>query len=364
MTKAQDQRSHSMKEQAYNMLKTNTKTQEFNDKAISLTPRKQDSKTCFRGDEVEELLEEEMLEVSLVDGAFEGALGVLGRKFNFSKYIFDSLVMNVDSSTKFYKYPRFLQLIIKAQVGDLSSHSTKYSSPALTQKVFANMRRVGKGFSGVDTPLFEGMIVAQQDDDIADEGAANVIVDDVPAAANEPTIPSPTPTNQPPPPSQDLPSTSQDKIAQSLEITKLKQWVKKLERKNKLKVSKLRRLKRVGTSQRVDTYDDTVIDDVSKQWRIIASMDADEDVTLKDVADIAKEVAVDTEIEENADAQGRKAKSQAQIYQIDLEHADKVLSMHDDEVKPVELQEDDVIDQEQIKEKEDNAVMIWTTLKE
>nr|GEV39129.1 putative ribonuclease H-like domain-containing protein [Tanacetum cinerariifolium] len=222
-----------------------------------------------------------------------------------------------------------------AQVGDLSSHSTKYSSPALTQKVFPNMRKVGKRFSRVDTPLFEGMIMAQQDDDIADKGAANVVVDDVPAAVDEPSIPSPPPTTQPPPPLQDLPSTLQDKIAQYLEITKLKQRVKKLERKNKLKVSKLRRLKMVGTAQRVDTSDDIVIDDVSKQGRIIASMDADEDVTLKDVADIAKEVALDAEIEESADVQGRQVESQAQIYQIDLEHAD----MHNDELEPAELQE-------------------------
>nr|GEV28752.1 copia protein [Tanacetum cinerariifolium] len=174
-----------------------------------------------------------------------------GRKFNFSKYIFDSLVRNVDSSTKFYMYPRFLQLMIRTQVGDISSHTTKYSSPALTQKVFANMRRVGKGFFRVDTPLFEGMIVAQQAAegavgvDVADEGAAGVDVDVVHAAANEPSIPSPTPTTQSPPPLQDKPSTSQDKIAQTLEIIKLKQRVKKLERRNKLKVSKLRRLKKV-----------------------------------------------------------------------------------------------------------------------
>nr|GFB66666.1 hypothetical protein [Tanacetum cinerariifolium] len=71
------------------------------------------------------------------------------------------------------------------------------------------MRRVGRGFSGVDTPLFEGMIVAHQDDDVADEGVASVAVDDVPAAIDEPSIPSPTPTTQPPSPSQDLPSTSQ-----------------------------------------------------------------------------------------------------------------------------------------------------------
>nr|GEV78282.1 hypothetical protein [Tanacetum cinerariifolium] len=231
------------------------------------------------------------------------------------------------------------------------------------------------------------MIVPQHDDDVA----ASVAVDDVPAAADEPTIPSPTPTTQPPPPSQDLPSTlqvqptlppspiaqppssqqqpqpsqdvkilmdlfhtlletcttltrrvkhlEQDKIAQSLKIIKLKQRMKKLERRNKLKVSKLRRLKRVGTAQRVDTFEDTVMDDVSKQGRIIASIDVDEDVTLKDVVDIAKEVAVDAEIEENADVQGRQAESQAQIYQIDLEHADKVLSMQDDEIEPTELQE-------------------------
>nr|GEV93453.1 hypothetical protein [Tanacetum cinerariifolium] len=216
----------------------------------------------------------------------------IGRNFNFSMYIFDSLVRNMDSSTKFYMYPRFLQLMIRAQVGDLSSHSIKYSSPSLTQKVFANMRRVGKGFYRVDTPLFKGMIVAQQDDDVADEGAASVAVDDVPAAVDEPSIPPPTPTTQPPPPSQDLPSTSQPsfdaeismdlfhtlletcttltrrvehleqkKIAQTLDITNLKQRVKKLERRNKLKVSKLRRLKRVGAAQRVDTSEDTVMDD-------------------------------------------------------------------------------------------------------
>nr|GEV90807.1 hypothetical protein [Tanacetum cinerariifolium] len=39
-------------------------------------------------------------------------------------------------------YPRFLQLMINAQIPDLTSHNTKYTSPALTQKVFANMRRV------------------------------------------------------------------------------------------------------------------------------------------------------------------------------------------------------------------------------
>nr|GEX26424.1 uncharacterized mitochondrial protein AtMg00810-like [Tanacetum cinerariifolium] len=145
------------------------------------------------------------------------------RKFNFSKYIFDSLVRNVDSPTKFYMYPRFLQLMIMKQVGDLSLYSTKYTSPALTQKVFANIRRVGKGFSRVETSLFEGMIVEQQvtegADNVHDESvpAAGIVVegdviaanDEVLTADNEPSIPSPTPPTLPLQPLQDVPSTSQ-----------------------------------------------------------------------------------------------------------------------------------------------------------
>nr|GEU96833.1 putative ribonuclease H-like domain-containing protein [Tanacetum cinerariifolium] len=196
-----------------------------------------------------------------------------GRKFNFSKYIFNSLVRNVDSSTKFYMYPRFLQLMMRAQVGDLSSHTIKYSSPALTQKVFANMRMVGKGFSGVDTPLFEGVLLAQQ----VDESAAELNVD----------------------------------------VFLMLVLLMKLPLK-------------------IDTSDDTVMDDVSKQGKIIADMDADVDVTLKD---IAKDVVVDAEIKESSDVQGRQVETLAQIYQIDLEHADKVLSMQDDEVEPAKLQE-------------------------
>nr|GEZ05907.1 hypothetical protein [Tanacetum cinerariifolium] len=59
-------------------------------------------------------------------------------------------------------HPRFIHLIIQNQLGDLSTHSTKYISPALTQKVFANMWREGKGCLGVETPLFKGMIAVRE----------------------------------------------------------------------------------------------------------------------------------------------------------------------------------------------------------
>nr|GEW22210.1 hypothetical protein [Tanacetum cinerariifolium] len=139
-----------------------------------------------------------------------------GCKFNFSKYIFDSLVRNVDSSLKFYMYPRFIHLIIQNQLGDLSTHTTKYISHALTQKAFANIRRVGKGCSGVETPLFEGMLVAKEPEEQGDEdeqGNANNAAEEPITVVSEDdvedqSIPSPTlPT--PPPQPQDIPSTSQ-----------------------------------------------------------------------------------------------------------------------------------------------------------
>nr|GEZ35721.1 ribonuclease H-like domain-containing protein [Tanacetum cinerariifolium] len=103
-----------------------------------------------------------------------------------------------------------------------------------------------------------------------------------------------------------------------------------MERRNKVRVLKLRRLQRVGTSQRVETSDETVMDDVSNQGRMIAEVDADVDVVLEDLkeaADEAKEVAEDTMVDKNVDIQGRQAESQAKIYKIDLDHANKVLSM-------------------------------------
>nr|GFA30380.1 hypothetical protein [Tanacetum cinerariifolium] len=66
---------------------------------------------------------------------------------------------------------------------------------------------------------------------------------------------------------------------------------------------------------------------------IIAKINANEDVTLEEV-DAEKDVKV---AEKNADVQGRLEESHVQVYHLDLVHADKVLSMHDDEVEPAEL---------------------------
>nr|GEY80333.1 hypothetical protein [Tanacetum cinerariifolium] len=280
-----------------------------------------------------------------------------GRKFNFSKYIFDSLVRNVDITTKFYMYLRFLQLIIRKQVGDLSTHTTKYASPTLTQKVFANMRRVEKGFSEVDIPLFERMLVEQEikDEGDADEHVEEVTTGDdahgddsaahgeVPTAADFPMSLLQEALDACAALTRRIEHLEYDKVAQALEITKLKRRVKKLEKRNKVRVLKLRRLQRVGTSQRVDTSDDTVMDDESNKGRMIAEMDKDDVVVLMDDKEEDKKVEEakvgEAKVDESAQVQGRQAESQAKIYKIDMDHANKVLSMQEDETEPAEVQE-------------------------
>nr|GFA01876.1 hypothetical protein [Tanacetum cinerariifolium] len=149
----------------------------------------------------------------------------------------------VDSSSKFYMYPRFIQLIIQNQLGDLSTHTTSYTSPALTQKVFANMRRVGKGFLGVETSLFEGMLVAgeiqeqgdaeeqvQDDIDVAAAQGADTVIEgavDFPMSLLQEALDACATLDR------RVEHLKHDKMAQALEITKLKRRVKQLERGNK-----------------------------------------------------------------------------------------------------------------------------------
>ncbi|GKD52362.1 putative ribonuclease H-like domain-containing protein [Tanacetum coccineum] len=86
------------------------------------------------------------------------------QKFNFSKYIFESMVKNLDSVGKFLMYPRFVQVFFNKQVNEISKHNGIYVTPSHTKKIFGNMKRVGKGFSGSVTPLFPTMVVQAQEE--------------------------------------------------------------------------------------------------------------------------------------------------------------------------------------------------------
>ncbi|GJV03687.1 ribonuclease H-like domain-containing protein [Tanacetum coccineum] len=95
------------------------------------------------------------------------------QKFNFSKYIFESMVKNLDNVGKFLMYPRFIQIFLDKQLEGMPTHNRIYIAPSHTKKIFGNMRRVGKGFYGRETPLFQTMVIQAQAE--MGEGSTNPI---------------------------------------------------------------------------------------------------------------------------------------------------------------------------------------------
>ncbi|GJZ60422.1 hypothetical protein Tco_0616238 [Tanacetum coccineum] len=264
------------------------------------------------------------------------------QKFNFSKYIFESMVKNVDSSVKFLMYPRFVQVFLNQQAGDMSNHKRIYVTPSHTKKVFGNMKREGKGFSGRVTPLFPTMMVQAQEE--MGEGSAmptdphhtpiiqpstsqpqkkqsrrkqrkdteipqssgptEPIADE---AANEENVP--TQSNDPPLSRVNTLGSKEDRLklkelmdlctklfdrvldlettktAQAKEIASLNKRVKKLERKRKSKTPGMKRLFKIGRSAQVVSSEDEGLgdqEDAFKQGRKIDDIDKDAEVTLVD----------------------------------------------------------------------------------
>nr|GEV33834.1 hypothetical protein [Tanacetum cinerariifolium] len=276
-----------------------------------------------------------------------------GRKFSFSKYIFNSLVRNVNITSNFYMYPRFIQLLIR--------------------------KHLGKGFSRVDTPLFERMIVKQ----VIEEGGAEEELVEVDTAvqgddttaqgddAQEPSIPSPTPPTPPPQHPQDLPSTSQvadfpmsllqkaldacdaltrrvehleyDKVAQALEITKLKRRVKKLKKGNRVKVLKLRRLKKGRIIDEMDKDDDVSLMDDKEEDKKEEEAKEDEPTEVQEVVDVVttakrKKGVVIRDLGEES--------TTSSIIPIDTKSKDKGKGIMVEEPKPLTKKQQVEIDEE------------------
>ncbi|GKG44562.1 hypothetical protein Tco_0486000, partial [Tanacetum coccineum] len=85
------------------------------------------------------------------------------------------------------------------------------------------------------------------------------------------------------------------KTTQQNEIASLKKRVKKLEKKNRSKTHKLKRLYKVGLTSRVESFGDeqSLGEDASKQGRRISDIDVDADITLVNVQDDAEMFDVD-----------------------------------------------------------------------
>ncbi|GJY60144.1 hypothetical protein Tco_0460801 [Tanacetum coccineum] len=252
------------------------------------------------------------------------------QNFNLSKYIFDAMVKHLDGGVKFPMYPHFLQIFINQQLGDMSHHKKIFVNPFHTKKVFANMKRAGKDFSGRITPLFDTMMV-QASEEVAEDSdhltSSNQmpIVDqpstssqhkqkqkskrrqrkeaEVPQDETEHEESVSTPSNDPQPSGEDsmqlndlmvlctklqaqVLDLEKAKDAQAKEIAALKKRVQRLEMKKKSRTTGLKRLKKVGMSRRVESSEDQESlgdhEDASKQGRSIEDIDADVEVTLVD----------------------------------------------------------------------------------
>ncbi|GKB84502.1 hypothetical protein Tco_0956774 [Tanacetum coccineum] len=82
----------------------------------------------------------------------------------FEEHTRMGMVKNLDNASKFLMYPWFIQVFLDNQLEGMSSHKWIYVTPSHTKKIFANMRRQGKDFSGKETPLFSSIVVHNQEE--------------------------------------------------------------------------------------------------------------------------------------------------------------------------------------------------------
>nr|GEV56480.1 ribonuclease H-like domain-containing protein [Tanacetum cinerariifolium] len=239
------------------------------------------------------------------------------------------------------------------KLGDMSHHKDIYDNPSITKKVFANMKRVGTGFSGVVTPLFDNMLVpAAKEIGLIQDDVQSISIPTEPSTfkphkkhkpkkqqTQAPKVPSPEPS-----PKHMLPLPSNDPLPIGKDSLKLKELMdlcthlsnKVLELENEVidikstykesiekhegRVDMLEEENKVlkelySVHSKVDTDAPVVENEKSfKQGRIIADIDEDVEINLEE--------------------------AQAKPYRMDLEHPENVISMQDvDDEEPAEVEE-------------------------
>ncbi|GJY62586.1 hypothetical protein Tco_0464046 [Tanacetum coccineum] len=131
------------------------------------------------------------------------------RKFNFSRMIFEHMVSNISSPHRFLMYPRFIQICLDMQRNQLQQHTRSYPVPSLSMKVFNNMKRPTKAFSGQEVALFPTML------DVTEPSTSPSRITSSPSPSPEPSpshspehspAPSPTPEHITAAPSQPSPT--------------------------------------------------------------------------------------------------------------------------------------------------------------
>nr|GEW64026.1 copia protein [Tanacetum cinerariifolium] len=216
------------------------------------------------------------------------------QKFIFSRYILLSLVKNIEAGVPFSMFPRFVQLIINHQLGDITHHKDIFNTPSLIKKVYANLKRVDTRFSKEVTLLFGNMLVqAPKEIGILQADAQLIPI---------PTEPS---TSKPQRHTNQRGSTPKNLSGKdSLKLTKLIDLCTNLSNKFLDLESKVIDIKSTYKSK-IEKLESRV-ERLEKENRI-----------LKELKDIDADVEINLE------------KVQAEAYNLDLDHQEKVLSMLD-----------------------------------
>ncbi|GJS30780.1 hypothetical protein Tco_0491400 [Tanacetum coccineum] len=207
----------------------------------------------------------------------------INQKFNFSKYIFESMVKNLDDAGKFLMYPRFIQVFLDNQLEGMSSHKRIYVTPSYTKKIFANIRRQGKDFSRRETPLFPTMVVQAQEE--IGEGSA------MPNDPHHTPIVTQPSSSQPQRKQKSRRPTEKDTQVPQFSVPSNPTNVadeavnEEPRKKGGSRTHKLKRSYKVGRSARVVSSDEASLgdqEDASKQGRKIHDIDKDAEITLVD----------------------------------------------------------------------------------
>ncbi|GKE14789.1 hypothetical protein Tco_1422366, partial [Tanacetum coccineum] len=213
--------------------------------------------------------------------------------FNFSKFMFDAMVKNLDSTQKFLMYPRFIQIFLNKHQRLLFPHTRTYPTPSLTHKLFNNMKRVSKGFFGVITPLFDTMLVQYQGEEpsiqTTPKTSPSKITSSPSLSSHHTSISTPstsqppiTPTKEPAPMPHESPLHSVHSLGRdggSMQQHELMDLVTKLTDRigleKNVKTGKARRRARIVISE-----DEDAAEDSSKPGRKIFDIDTDPTISL------------------------------------------------------------------------------------
>nr|GFA81202.1 hypothetical protein [Tanacetum cinerariifolium] len=266
------------------------------------------------------------------------------QKFNFSRYILFSFDKNIEAGVPFFMFPRFVQLIINHQLGDMTHHKDIFDTPSLTKNVFDNIKRVGTGFIREVTPLFDNMLVqALKEVGILQADAQPIPIPTEPSTfepqkkhkpkrkhTKEPKVP---PIESQAKYSVPLPSPSYDPLPSGGDSLKLKELMdlctnlsnKVLDLKSEvIDIKSTYKEKIEKLESRVERLEEEnmVLKDLNG---VHSTVDSDEPVMEKEESSKQeKKIAViDADVEINLE------KVQVEAYNLDLDHQEKVLSMLD-----------------------------------